>query len=37
VFNVDPTLEADFYFADISAVVPYEKMHQLKDSVMQHQ
>jgi hypothetical protein len=37
VFNVYPTLEADFYFADISTVVPYEKMHQVKDSVMQHQ
>jgi hypothetical protein len=36
VFSVYPTLEADFYFADISTVVPYEKMHQLKDSVMQH-
>ena len=31
------TLEADFYFADFSTVVPYEKMHQVKDSVMQHQ
>jgi hypothetical protein len=37
VFNVYPTLEAGLYFADISTVVPYEKMHQLKDSVMQHQ
>jgi len=32
-----PTLEADFYFADFSRVVPYEKMHQVKESVMQHQ
>ena len=37
VFNVYPTLEVDFYFADISTVVPYEKMHQVKDSFMQHQ
>jgi hypothetical protein len=34
VFNVYPTLEADFYFADISTAVAYEKMHQLKYSVM---
>jgi hypothetical protein len=37
VFNVYPTLEADFYFVDISTVVPYEKIHQVKHSVMQHQ
>jgi hypothetical protein len=37
VFNVYPTLVADFYFADISTFVPYEKMHQVKDSVMQNQ
>jgi hypothetical protein len=26
------TLEADFYFADFSTVVPYDKIHQVKDS-----
>jgi hypothetical protein len=37
VFSVYPTFEEDFYFAEISTVVPYEKVHQLKGSVMQHQ
>jgi hypothetical protein len=32
-----PTLEADFYSGDFSTVVSYDKIHQVKDSVMQHQ